>query len=330
MRRIAAIIALAALIVGCSAISEVDELTFDGTDADSDSDSDGDSDIDIDTDVDTDSDIFQGTCDSPCGVDSLPFDITDSTAGRADMFANTCGSYCCAGNAETVYVFSTPYEGNYTVQAVPSPELGALQVGVMEGVCGDGEWCVNTGSTNDSTSPAVVDFYALTTYVYYVVVEGLYGDGAYDLSIFSGEVIGDGTCASPNYVGMLPWTGYGDTTTQPDEFSDVCGGGTECCAGGDVVFAFEAPEDGLYLITLTNQVTYMGGGPFAVSVLENDCADGMSCIADGSGASNPGDSFMLELPAFGGATYFIVVQGMGDGGPFTLYVEAGMTTDTDG
>jgi len=314
-----ALLALIALAGGCSLVSEVDELAFDGTDADSDSDSDGDTDVDSDTD-------FPGTCLNPHWVTEIPYYIEGTTAGQPDQFFNTCQAECCAGFGETVYVFYPPYDGTFTVTASPMVSPGALLVGVQENNCADGEWCTASGYSDD-IAPAEVGFYASMMYAYFIIVEGIGGDVPYYLSLYESGVLEDGTCEYPYNVTSMPWTGYGDTSVQPNNFTQVCG--SECCDSGDAVFLFQPPEPGDYAITLFNESS-TGGGGFAVAVLDA-CADDYSCVANDSGAAMFGDYLQVPLSVSGASMYFfIVVQGMADGGAFSLTVEAGGTLSDGG
>ena len=131
------------------------------------------------------------------------------------------------------------------------------------------------------------------------------------------------TCEAPITITSLPYTTTDNTSGYGDDYSGSpgssgCGSTSSYLNGDDVVYAYEALEDGVISIDMTNTGTYAG------IFVYDDCADiGVSCLAGGVGGFAANDVSIDLFPVTGGTTYYFVISTWAapQSTPYTLTIQ---------
>ncbi len=116
------------------------------------------------------------------------------------------------------------------------------------------------------------------------------------------------TCEAPITITSLPYTTTDNTAGYGDDYSGSpgssgCGTTSAYLNGDDVVYAYEALEDGVISIEMTNN------GPWSGIFVYDDCADiGVNCLAGGIGGSAGNDVSIDLFPVTGGTTYYFLIS----------------------
>jgi len=204
----------------------------------------------------------------------VPSSVMGNTAdGFLMMNESTCSQ--SAAGQELVYTFTAPDEGFYEFDTVGS--AGDTVLSVREETC-DGTViaCGDNMDQEGMVFTSNVGAYLMKDEVVQVVVDHAIFAADSDIVVNVDAVQGD--CPEETIMGALPITVMGDTTGKANKISGSCFG-----EGGDITYAWTAPEDGEYRIEIDtcdyqDCDAMMGMGYLYDSVLY--VLDGTSCGGD--------------------------------------------------
>ncbi len=258
------------------------------------------------------------TCSDSAALDCIgtPADTwNNGIGGSTDQISEyACDTALNESGPEYVYEFVAPVAGSYTFQLTG---LSAnLDLFVLDDASGcDPADCIDH-SANPGAIPETVSVIAANPGdVAYLVVDGESGAiSDYTLTAFCPSGLVGPNATSLNCITA---TAIDDSTSGSTEVDDWCGFGTGQTTGPELIYSFQPPATGDYVVDLS-----FGAGDLFLAVLEEagvpGVADSTNCL-DWSDSPGLASGEQLNFSAAGGETYYLAVDGNpGHSALFTL------------
>ena len=272
-------------------------------------------------------------CDHAIAVEQLPFTHTGDTTGAGADYS--FGTSSCPGengargsaSSDIVYSFIPAGDGDYVIGLDAAFDSTLYVVGDCQDIFNS---CV-AGLDGPAGTPEELTLALTGSTTYYVIVDGFSNStnvaGGYTLSI---ATEGD-NCDAPITYASVPFQHAGDTSYMTSDYSavaSVCPGmdTTQGMLSPDEVIRFSPSQTEAYDLTLDAQYS-------ASMYVVTNCDDvGTSCL--GAVEDTTDDPSKLTLDLTSGTTYYVIVDGMGEGGgqqgAFTLSVDTACAPDCTG
>ncbi|MFC2173381.1 hypothetical protein ACFLU6_12220 [Acidobacteriota bacterium] len=250
-------------------------------------------------------------------VDPLPppaFVDVSSTTSRLNSFDPVagCADYPFSQPSQDVAYEFTPAANGF-VDITLEPDAGFDPSLYIITDCLDAQTsCIAISDEGGSVDETLSLFGAAGT-TYYIVVDSLWGDGGYTITIDQAV----DPCSTATAVPSLPFNQSGDTAASTDQINDlgICTGFSQ--AGPDEIYTYAPSSDEFIAITVTP--LSMGYDP-SIYVF-GTCTDVPGSCIVGTDQGLSGDAEVIDcLGLTAGMTYYIAVDGFDQngGGPYQI------------